>query len=61
MKSVEFKEFIAWLMRFSSFIRVVQADKLFGQGRKKFYLFSFFRVNEHNGFSAKYQYPQNSV
>ena len=61
MKSVEFKELIAWLMSFSSFIRVVQADKLFCQGRKKFYLFSFFRVNEHNGLSAKYQYSKNSV
>ena len=49
MRSVEFKEFIALLILFSSFIRVVQADKLI---RKKCSVFSVSREHDHNGFKV---------
>ena len=52
MKSVEFKEFTALLMLFSSHIRVVRADKLFSQLRKKCSVFLVSRVHEHNGFTV---------
>ena len=51
MKSVEFKEFIALLIFFSSFIRVVRANKLFWR-RKKGSVFSVPRVHDHNGFAV---------
>ena len=38
-------------MLFSSFVRVVQADKLFWQRRKKCSVFSVSRVHEHIGFT----------
>ena len=50
MKPLEFNEFIALLMLFSSFIRVVRAGKLFWQHRKKYTVFSVSRVHEHNEF-----------
>ena len=52
MKSVEFNEFIALLILFSSFLRVLRADKLFWQHRKKCSVFSVSRVHEHNGFTV---------
>ena len=51
MRSVEFKEFIALLILFSSFIRFVRADKLFWQRRKKYSVFSVLRVHDHNRFT----------
>ena len=55
MKPLEFKEFLALLMLFSSLTRVVQAGKLFWQLGKKCPVFSVSRVHEHNKFiiSAK--------
>ena len=52
MKSVKFKEFIALLMLFTSFLRVVRADKLFWQGRKKCSAFLVSRMNEEDGFTV---------
>ena len=49
MKSVEFK---ALLMLISSFIRLVPADDLFWQRRKKCSVFSVSRVHEYNGFTV---------
>ena len=52
MKAVELKEFIPLLMLFSSFITVVQVDKLFWERKKKYSVPSVSRVYENNRFTV---------